>query len=288
MVLRGPLTRLLELVRRELGAVDARFELGGLPPTEPTTIWHGLDEQWRLVVLFDEPPEARVELVSKLETLVQSFAVTTEPVKPPFSSVPPPDLLERRLDEVVGALADLARGSAAIVVDRASPVIWASSRRREGEEVRDLIELGRYCDEAAEAGVELAADPSGDAQVLSRSLEERLGPVVARRLAGELVAATAEDWQARALLARAVAEVRSEHAREPRSHGTVDGGAWVARSFAGNYLLIVTYVGDVPELALERGLHRALPHVEALLLRLPPHDPGPAGARRALRLVPKH
>lgn len=287
-VVRAPLTKLLELVRRELGAVDARFELGGNPPSEPTVLWRELDQEWRVVVIYDRVPNDRAALLARLETLVDSFAVVSEPVRPPFASVPPGDLVERRLDETVAALADLALASSAIVIDRKSPVIWASSRRRAGEEVEDLLELARFHGLADTAGIVLEPSSADDEAAIAHSLQERgLGPVVARRLAGELSGSTSEEWFARVLLAHAVAGVRSDQSLEPRSRREVEEGAWVSRAFAGSYLLVVTFAGPVAELALERATHRAMAYVEALLLRLPPHDPGPMGSSRALRLVRK-
>ncbi len=287
MVVLGTLSRLLELVRRQLGASDARFELGGNPPDSPDILWHSLDDQWRLVVIFDAPLKDSDELQAKLTSLVDSFALTSEPVKPPFATVPPSDLLERRLDETVAALADLAQARAALVIDTKSPIIWASSCRRVGEEVEDLVELARCCAEAQALGLELVPAAEQNEEELARAFEAHsLGAVAARRLAGELVGADAEEWRTRRVLVSAVNEVRSGHANEPRSQGGVGNDTWVCRAFASSYLLVTTFTGEVPRLALERALHHALPRVEALLLRLPPLDPAPAGARRALRLVP--
>jgi hypothetical protein len=55
-----------------------------------------------------------------------------------------------------------------------------------------------------------------------------------------------------------------------------DAFGYVARSFAGIYLLVIVYDAPFDELRAERALVEAMPRIEGLVLALPPLDPGPA------------
>ena len=72
----GLFLRLLELVRKELGADDARVELGGREPVDPRTVFSVLTDGSRLVVVFAEPPADRTAKAEQLERLVESFGQT--------------------------------------------------------------------------------------------------------------------------------------------------------------------------------------------------------------------
>jgi hypothetical protein len=51
---------------------------------------------------------------------------------------------------------------------------------------------------------------------------------------------------------------------------------YVARSFAGIYLLLVVYEAPFDELRAERAIAEGLPRIERLVMALPPLDPKPA------------
>jgi hypothetical protein len=54
------LERFLELVKKELGAVDARIELGGKPPVHPDLVWCAVPSvDARVVALLEGPNPAR-------------------------------------------------------------------------------------------------------------------------------------------------------------------------------------------------------------------------------------
>src|SRR5512139_449831 len=68
------MVRLIEVVRRELGADDARFELGGRDPEDDHLVWISLPHGFRAVAVFTEVPAGREILREKLRLLLASFS----------------------------------------------------------------------------------------------------------------------------------------------------------------------------------------------------------------------
>lgn len=67
-----------------------------------------------------------------------------------------------------------------------------------------------------------------------------------------------------------------------------EDSAFVARSFAAIYVLVLVYTGPFDELRAHRAVTLALPHIEGLVLALPPLDPAPQrGAVVAMRPRPR-
>ncbi len=74
-------------------------------------------------------------------------------------------------------------------------------------------------------------------------------------------------------------------ARGGHLHHAARGGPWfVARSFAGIYLLVVVFEGEYDELRAERAIIEGLPRVERMVMALPPLDPEPAPTADVIRL----
>lgn len=123
------LWRFLELVARELGALDARIELGGQPPKDPKLVWARMPRSdARVVAVFDSPPEGVESLQDRLSTIAQSFSDTVDRSTTPISSYPYDGTSARaRLDAELTALATRAGADCAFVSDLSSPVIWGSS-----------------------------------------------------------------------------------------------------------------------------------------------------------------
>ena len=67
------LLRFLELVQRELGAVDTRIEVGGRDPEESRVIFRMTPTGARVVAILAEPPPDRSKVEARLEALIASF-----------------------------------------------------------------------------------------------------------------------------------------------------------------------------------------------------------------------
>src|SRR4029079_1255258 len=121
--------RFLDLVARELGATDARLEIGGKDTPEPKMLRYQLANGWRVVALFDEVPRDRPALERRLSTLAETFLSTIEQatMQNPSSSRTPPDIAGRQLDDELTRLTERAGARGAVVFDLASPVIWGAS-----------------------------------------------------------------------------------------------------------------------------------------------------------------
>src|SRR5207248_1433711 len=98
----------------------------------------------------------------------------------------------------------------------------------------------------------------------------------------ERAQAARDDWARHLASRRAIFEVRElpEMATLPRGghvHHTVSGAdfGYVARSFAGIYVLVLVFDAPFDELRAKRAMVHALPAIERLVLALPPLDPGP-------------
>ena len=80
------LRRFLELVTRELGADDARAELGGRDPDSPGIVFKTLSTGWRVVAIFDTPPADRSGAQAKLDRLAEMFTHTLAELHAPAPS----------------------------------------------------------------------------------------------------------------------------------------------------------------------------------------------------------
>jgi hypothetical protein len=297
----GPIVRFLQLVQHELGADDARAEIGGLDPTDERTIFCRLPGGWRIVALFSEPPADRATAIERLERLADSFFATAT-----SASDAQPRLLQepaaRRLDEELAALAQRAGALSAIVIDDTSPVIWGSSQPRHRDEgVEQALEAAKLDAAARALGIDLADLISQETRDVEALLQQR-GVDAAR--AGWLSRAVtrlhtpsgernSRGFREYLTTARAIAEVRQHIDSEGRPAQNLravvreDRFGYVVRSFATIYHLIVAFDGAFSELHAEAAVLHALPIIERLVLALPPSQPPPRGGR-VLRLeVPK-
>jgi hypothetical protein len=288
------LSRLLDLVQHELGAADARAEYGGKEPQDERLIWAPLPNGWRLVAVFERPPEKRDELGERLRVLAEAFGSTASTLthgRPVLTRA----LASRRLDEQLEYLAVHASAIRAVVIDESSPVVWGSSEPRRGsEDVDSAIRTARLLESAEQAGVDLSelleVDPS---ELHSRLRERGVARQVADLLCCEvkaMVAASgrsgADAWRHHLLTSRAVAMARAELSRDPSRHTSsyrTEHFGYFARRFATIYQLVLVYERRFSELHAEAAIIRALDTIERLVLALPPADP-PSGAGRVMRL----
>jgi hypothetical protein len=287
------LLRLVELVRRELNAEDARIEIGGRDPSEPRALWCPLPSGARLVVLFAAPPADRVSMQQRLQAFVEAFRgpLTNGSDPTPASGT----MVQRALHHELRALVNRTGAVDAVVIDASSPVIWATSEAEHNpqeETVDRCLEMAEVRETVLAAGVDLAPLLDLDAGELARRLE-RCGcsPARSSSLCRDIQAARAQirrssvgGWQRYLLAARAVTAVRRADTaaaadRAIREVIHEDGFGSLVRGFAAIYRLILVFDRPFSELHAEAHLLRELPQIERLALSLPPFDPPPRGGR---------
>jgi hypothetical protein len=120
-----PVEEFLAIVRRDLGAVDARLlDRGEEAPVEGFALACDLPGDRRLVALFGEaPPDADARL-ERLSMLASSFHAILEPRERHRPARQPPAL---SLHEELAALAQRAGAVDAVVIDARSPVVWGTA-----------------------------------------------------------------------------------------------------------------------------------------------------------------
>jgi hypothetical protein len=282
--------RFLDLLCKELGAVDARAEIGGRDPDDARVLWINTDAGFRLVVQFAEVPADRARKQALLEQLVSSFSQSLGDVPLPIPPSTPPASPFRRLDEALEALRTRTGAVNIVIIDAHSPMLWGSSEpQRHEDAVTALLRIGEALRALLEAGAALdaiCAWPADDvaprlrAFGVAASHAEPLSRVLAQRdetaLRHHLLTCLA--------IARARAAARPAHESARIAHHETQFG-FFARGFANIYLLIAVFEGAYSELYVESAVVHALPGVEHLLLALPPQDPGPGGkGGRVIRL----
>lgn len=286
------LLQLLAVVCQQLDAAYARVEIGGPVPEGQHVLWAELLEGRRVVVVFDEPPRDAARALRRLEALVASFTTTLRPPSEPAPR-PTPAQTAHDLAGAMSRLAAQADAAQAIVIDRTSPVLWASSH---GEPTLDAdgAELGRVSaalEGAARRGIDvpslLARSPAAYAAtpaVRRRQLDAALARLLAE-LRGQSPGATVADWQRHGLTTRALAACRQRVASHGAANAAVrlatqtDHFGFLARGFASIYLVVLVFPGRFSELRAERALALDLRGIERLVLSLPPFDPLPPGGR---------
>jgi hypothetical protein len=282
--------RFLDLLCKELGADDARVEIGGRDPEDPRLLWLDVEGGFRLVLVFKEIPAGRAFVQQRLVQLAAGFAHTVHDVQLP--SPPPTSALDspvKRLDAALEALRSRAGGVSVVVFDENSPVLWGSSApERQDGGVDTLVRIGDALQEALSAGVDLDAICALRVEDVPMRLRDLGIDGERAELLGHVFAAGDETSLRHHLLTcLAIARARAEAESAPRTarwahHETQFG--YFARKFANIYLLVVVFEGAFSELYVESAVVHALPTIEQLLLALPP-DPGPvARGGRVIRL----
>ena len=287
------LTRLLELVARELRADDVRIELGLRPPREHDA-WCELAGGFRLIAVFDHVPEDLEDHRARLLTLAETFSTTIDAALAHAPHVGTGvELATHALDETLATLARVASAIAAVVVDDRSPVIWGSSLAPRGPEDADVAAwVSAAAQAAARGGLELATLLAGASEPLESTLvaaglnaddRTRIARAIGR-IHGQGLHRTHEQWVAFVATMRAIALARRSGADEKVSSG--DDLGILSRGFAGIYRLVLVFHGTWSELHAEAAAIRALPTIERMVANLPPIDPGPRGGGHVVRLFP--
>jgi hypothetical protein len=281
--------KFLELLCKELGAVDARAELGGHDPEDPRVLSINLPTGFRLVAIFEVPPEDRAEKLARLEQLSQGFSHTLGETAFGSPGSIPPDSPYRRLDSALEALRTRSGAVSVVVLDVQSPVLWGSSEHpRHTDDVEAMVEIGQALRLTLESGITLDAICTLQAEdVPARLRDLGVDPERASLLGGVLSHRDETALRHHLLTCLAVARARVEAPSSPGSrwaHHETQFGYFV-RGFANIYLLVNVFEGAFSELFVESAVVHALPAVEQLLLALPPLDPGPvAQGGRVIRL----
>ncbi|MFK7989211.1 MAG: hypothetical protein AB8I08_24545 [Sandaracinaceae bacterium] len=286
-----PRSKLLDVVRRELNAADARIEWGGTPPSVPHQVSATLPDGWRVVVTFAEPPSDRAGVQSKLNALVGPFLeVAVSLVVPVVANPALPNAKQDELDEALDELAERTGARAAVVIDERSPMVWGcSGARASGWDLDGMRRLRALAEEMQPSGVDairwVADGPPPEANWAAAGID----PTVAQRWghrAGR-IASMAPEWDHgqwteahQIALAMGAARAACTGGRAPERFVAHDDDWGVfTKGFAQIYLLALVYDGPFSELHAEGPLVRALPVIESLVLSLPPVEPPPKSAK---------
>ncbi len=288
--------KLLDLVQHKLGAFDARIEIGGKEPSDARCQWVPIDDTRRVVVLFEEAPPEPSTLRDKLAALVEGFRDTLT-----SASDPPParsgNALHRELDLALAQLAERTGAESVWIIDIHSPVIWGSSEARADDLDVDTLLLTARADAMLAptklSWAELLAMPEGPADDKLREAGVTGMPLRAIHDELELLRELSEAGglakaASRIRSARALAEIRNRAARDHSLTRVELRGPEVqcfAHSLATQYQLVLVFDETYSPLHAEGNVQRALPHIEKLLLSLPPVDPmGGARGAKVIRL----
>lgn len=285
----------LLVVRREMDCRDAHLEIGGAAPESPTVVHAETPSGYRLVAIFDEPPEDPAAAGRRLRQLASAFfesSLSLPSIRPDAEQ----HLAQRRLDDELSALSGRTGAVGASVIDVKSPVLWGSSEaRHQDEDVEVLTEIAQLDQMARDIGEDLALVAGLGESDRQTALDSFSGEDRSRieRLVGRL-----EDWPLRTrrkylLHARALAAVRSwASENQPRDTSLrrlnhEPGLSYLARSFAGIYVLVLYFSEPFSELHVEGMALHALPLIERYVLSLPPVDPDPPRGRVVRMPLPK-
>jgi hypothetical protein len=270
----------LDLVTRELGAVDARLELGGKPPEDERMLHRPVPGGFRLVVVFAEPPADRDKVMASVDSYVATFASVVREAR---KSVPKPtvSVAGRELSDFLSGLADRVAAERAVVFDDRSPVLFGDSHdTTTALDIDDAVFGGRLLERISLSAGEIADildDPhhEGDLGVGHRALRQL--EVVSRPPDG-----VPREAQLRLLASVNLVRAAPQGERWADHQGPVPH---LARAFAGVYRVLLVFHGTFSEMHAEGTLIRALPTLERLVLALPPHDP--QGRAKVERLRPR-
>jgi len=280
------LLRLLDLVRRDLGAEDVRAEVGGRDPEGDDVLWCALDNGFRIVARFSGAVPDRERLLERLRLLAASFT-GAGPAAGSWSTLSH-ELASRRLDDELEVLVDRSGAVRAVVLDVDSPVIWGSSGMLRGDEgVDTAIETAAAVETATAAGIDLAEllrlDPSdARAKLEAGGVDARTALQLSRAVERIRQESRRSEptWRYYLLTCRAIAAVRASTAERSATSQLAeivrhDGWSYLVRGFAGIYCLLLVFEGAFSELHAEGAVVHALPVIERMVLALPPIDPPP-------------
>ena len=276
----------LDLVKRELGARDAKLELGGEAPRDATTLVHDLEAGWRLVVVFDRAltDQDRDGPSTRLQELVGAFRETIDDAKesaPRAASVSGRE--QTALREALLVLTEQTEADGIVIFDHRSPAVWAAvGWARWLDDVLAVAELGRMLQthDHLPWGDLIGASSSAVARVLD---DQELSAAVRARIEGGLSHARA--WASEGASPERIVAVATAMDTARQAEGgklleqlSEDLGLLV-RPFGGIYRVALMFGGRFNQLQAEARLLRALPAIDRLVTDLPPLEPPPKGGR---------
>jgi hypothetical protein len=285
----APFTRFSALVKRELGADDVRIlEPNAAPSSAPNVLTAPLLGGRHVAVTFGAAPDDSSALLRRLEILVRTFAhaldASATGEHPPHRSSRPP--IAMSLHDELRALVQRARAIDAVVLDAHSPVMWGSATirapRRHAQTMEELGDALERLEESRRALFQVIRELSPEAIAAQDVTMPDAPPPTP---SSDVLVSGEDDDEVEIpeVTTRAMREVRelpgvaALRRGRPLVHVVRDEAfGYVARSFAGIYLVVLVFDAPFDELRAERVLIEALPKVERLVLALPPIDPGPA------------
>lgn len=290
-----PWLRLLDLVREQLDAKDARMEIGGDDPTDECLLWAPVGEHRRLVAVFDAPPaeDDRRALTSRLCVLAESFGDVGSSEEPDAPATPrDPESARRELDAALAGLAERSGAESVWVTDIKSPVLWGSSDVYDAQMHMDGLIRQNQAHAVVEGSPiswsELLAAPEDRALTALRAATDADGAALVRaelKLLRDLYEHHGvEAVQRRLRAGRALVRIRARAEEQADGHGVreVMRGPdifCIARDFAVFYQVVAVFPSSFSPLHAQAAIQKALPTIERLTVALPPIDPGPKGAK---------
>lgn len=277
----------LLVVEREMECKNARLEIGGTPPDSSLALYARTPSGYRLVAEFDEPPEDPSAASQRLRQLASAFfesGLKLPSIRPDAEQ----HLAQRRLDDELSALSGRTGALGASVIDVQSPVLWGSSEARHPDDDVEFLTQSAELDRIArEKNLDLAVVSGLSEGDRIMALDMFSGEERSRieRLVGRLEGRPLRSRRRYLLHARALAEVRAWASKDqPRDtslrHLRHDPGlSYLARSFAGIYMLVLYFSEPFSELHVEGTALHVLPLIERYVLSLPPVDPDPPRGR---------
>jgi hypothetical protein len=232
--------RLLDLVRRETGAVDARVT-DAFDADDARLLRSRIPGGSWVVATFEGTPDDRETKQRRLDMLVSTFdglvgdSGHLRRPRPPVATSLRHELESLRVR--AGALN-------VIVIDANSPIVWGAAR------------------------------PEGIVGASPRTSSPRVAEEPPDESTEEppFAAASRRALQAARALPEIAALRKGRHVRYVNGSGEAP---LIAHSFAGIYLLVMVLESPIDELRAERAILDSIARIERLVLALPPIDPEP-------------
>lgn len=249
------LERLLNLVRRELGAADARFLAPGEQPRDDQHhVSCRLADGRGVEARFEDAPPDREAKQRRLEMLAGTFDTVVD--EGPVSRRSRPPVGVSLHDELI-AICTRTGALNAIVIDANSPVVWAAAYP-----------------EGVVAQPPLASSPRvAEAPANDEGLAQGAPAVLSRRAVHDV-----RGWSELGALRK------GKHMRKIERGDGAEHASLLAHSFASIYIVLVVFDAPFDELRAERAVVEALPRIERLVLALPPLDPDPTDKAGAIAI----